>query len=124
MNYHQNIIDNMKAELGLIEEHEIQSAKCDLCFVEGQEEEDRPVQTSMHIFGECEKFADLRLAHFGDPFPEIPFDFTPKQILNFIWAAGLEILPMVKLEEEEEMIRKIAEKREQKRQKAARKNNS
>ena len=116
-NYHQNIIDNQLCELGAIEESEIQSAKCDLCYVEGQDEEDRPVQTSMHIFGDCERFADVRMQCFGDPFPDIPFEITKKQVLNFLWQTKLEILPMLKIEKEQELLQKIAERKRSKRKK-------
>ena len=118
LNYHKNIIDTHMVELGLKEEHEIQSTKCDFCYIEGQEEENRPVQTTIHVFGDCEKFAAARLRHFGEPSLEIPFDLNKKQILQFIWDIKLEVLPMLEIEKEQQMLQLLMERRRNRKNKS------
>ena len=102
-NYHRNIIDNNLCQLGIISEDEVQSAKCDFCHIRGQRESDRPVQTSIHIFGECEAFATTRHSVLEDAFPDLPFNFSKHQITQFLWATRLEILPMLQIEREEQL---------------------
>ena len=111
LNYHRNIIDNNLLKYGVIEESEVQSAKCDLCYLPGQTEDSRPVQSSIHIFGSCEKFMDCRLRLFGDYEVELPFSLTLNQINKFLWETGLEILPMLLIEQEEQQLQALTERR-------------
>ena len=115
LNYHKNIIDNQLVELGLKNEDEVQSAKCDFCYIEGQEEEFRPVQTTIHLFSDCEKFANARLRNFGEPFMEPPFDLTKNQILKFIWDIQLDVLPMMDIEKEQRLNQLLLERRAKRR---------
>ena len=78
--------------------------------MEGVALEDRPVQTAMHIFGECDAFVQDRVRYFGDPFPPVPFKIPTKKILAFISGTNLEVLPMLSLEREAEIQERIAEK--------------
>ena len=102
--------------------NDIQNPKCNFCYLDGTPMEERPVQTAIHLFGECDAFVENRVKYFGDPFPELPLKLPTNKILAFVRASKLEVLPMMTLEREAKLEAEAAERRrranERKRQKS------
>ena len=98
-NRHEFLVTRQRYRKGHIPWEQVVSPICDYCqtwttitpdYEEG--EDGRPVQTTDHIFSECEGFATLRFdlfgRHFGTYLHEIPIN----KILKFIDAAGFKDL--------------------------------
>ena len=101
LNYHQNLVDERMFERELIPWSDVQHPYCDFCTEEPYEPDmDKPKQTAIHIFSECDRFANLRQEVFGDPFAATPLTYKNNNILHFLREADIEVLPMLGMEQE------------------------
>ena len=102
LNRHVNLIaqkqrDNQaaraarRAAIGLESDSEeepitVPDSGCDFCGV-GK-------QTSEHILSQCDKFATLRLMHFGNAYPLPPFTMPLNKLIDFLREAQIKSLEM------------------------------
>ena len=99
-NYHQHLIEKRMADRGMLDEEEVTNPACERCYQLDIPDEDRPAETAIHLLGECDALAQLRMECFGDPYPSLPFKIKNAKILHFLNIAGLETLPMLAMDKE------------------------
>ena len=97
--YHEYKITYHQAKRGLITWDQVVSPVCDWCTdvvgdidLEHPWDDGRPLQTAIHLFTSCERYAGVRLEVFGEYWPTLS-SITVSQLLKFLTQADVPVYP-------------------------------
>ena len=97
--YHEYKITHHQAKQGLITWDQVVSPVCDWCTdivdeidLDNPWDDGRPLQTAIHLFTTCERYANVRLQVFGTYWPTLP-SITVSKLLQFLDQADVSVYP-------------------------------
>ena len=96
---HNFLVDSERVRRGTLPPESLDSPFCDLCCFRVPDEAsewqhmDEYLQTSFHLFTQCEALATVRLQLFGQAFDKPLHTIKRKNIIKFMRQAGLYVFP-------------------------------